>query len=98
MYISGKGSGGFTAAKRGGHPFGGPAAITIAGYKNSDIDIENGKIKPDASPAQLYNLEVDLKQTKNLYREHPEIVQEMQALLKSYQAKAPVKEKTRKKK
>lgn len=96
MYISGQGSGGFTGAKRGGHPFGGPAAITIAGYKNSDI--ENGAIKPDASPAQLYNLDVDLAQTKNLYREHPEIVKEMQSLIKDYQAMGPAKKKNRKKK
>ena len=82
MYISGKGSGGFNRAKRGGHPFGGPAAISIAGYKNSDI--ENGAIKSDAPPAQLYDLDVDLSQTQNRYRDHPEIVEEMKALLKTY--------------
>jgi arylsulfatase A-like enzyme len=82
MYIGAQGSGGFTAAKRGAHAFGGPAAISYAGYENSDI--ENGKIKPDAPPAQLYDLENDLKQTKNLYREHPEVVKELEALLERY--------------
>jgi arylsulfatase A len=46
---------------------------------------ENGKIKKDAPPAQLYDLEADVNQTKNLYNEYPEVVQEMKALLESYQ-------------
>ncbi|MDD7985049.1 arylsulfatase [Lentisphaera marina] len=82
IYISGQGSGGFTVAKRGGQAFGGAAAISYAAYKNSDI--ENGKIKADAPPAQLYDLENDLTQTKNLYNEHPELVKEMKSLLESY--------------
>lgn len=82
MYIAAQGSGGFTAAKRGAHAFGGPAAISYAGYENSDI--ENSKVKADAPPAQLYDLETDLKQTTNLYQEHPEVVAEMKALLKGY--------------
>ncbi|TWU38840.1 Arylsulfatase [Novipirellula aureliae] len=83
MYISGKGSGGFGGTKRGQHNFAGPAAITYAGYTNSDI--ANGKIKPSSPPAQLYDLENDLKQTENLYREYPEVVQEMETLLRTYQ-------------
>jgi arylsulfatase A-like enzyme len=35
---------------------------------------------PDA-PGQLYNLETDPGETKNLYYEHPEIVKELKALL-----------------
>ena len=95
MYIGAQGSGGFTAAKRGAHAFGGPAAITYAGYVNSDI--EDGKIKPDAPPAQLYDLQNDLKQTQNLYREYPEVAKELKALLESYappnRSGAPVKPK-----
>lgn len=87
MYIGAQGSGGFTAAKRGAHAFGGPAAIHYAGYVNSDI--ENGKIKKNAPPAQLYDLENDLQQTRNLYREYPEVVKEMQALLESHAAARP---------
>ncbi|MEM9280195.1 MAG: arylsulfatase [Verrucomicrobiota bacterium] len=82
IYISAQGSGGFTGAKRGGHAFGGPAAISYAGYQNSDI--ENGTVKLEAPPAQLYDLENDLQQTRNLYREHPEVVEELKALLDSY--------------
>lgn len=83
MYIGAQASGGFTAAKRGAHAFGGPAAITYAGYTNSDID-KNGKIKQDAPPAQLYNLKDDPRQTQNLYLTHPEKVEEMRELLESY--------------
>ena len=82
MYIGAQAAGGFTAAKRGAHAFGGPAAISYAGYTNSDI--ENGAIKKDAPPAQLYDLEKDPKQTRNLYNEMPEVVKEMSALLNSY--------------
>jgi arylsulfatase A-like enzyme len=82
MYIGGKGSGGFGGSKRGMHTFGGPAAITYAGYTNSDI--ENGKIKKNAPSAQLYDLENDPAQTTNLYNQYPEVVREMKALLKTY--------------
>lgn len=82
MYIGAQAGGGFTAAKRGAHAFGGPAAITYAGRQNSEI--ENGKIKKDSPPGQLYNLENDVKQTTNLYLQHPEIVHEMKSLLASY--------------
>ena len=85
MYIGARGSGGFTGAKRGAHSFGGPAAITYAGYKNSDI--ENGRIKADAPPAQLYDLSADVKQTKNLHDEHPEVVKELRSLLAGYKPK-----------
>jgi len=83
MYIGAQGSGGFTATKRGQHAFGGPAAITYAGYTNSDV--VDGKIQQGAPPAQLYDLDNDPMQTRNLYREHPEVAKELQALLKSHQ-------------
>lgn len=98
MYIGARGSGGFSGNKRGTHTFAGPAAITYAGYENSDI--ENGKIKADAPPGQLYDLENDLKQTRNLYNMYPEVVKEMAALLRSYatpnKSPSPGKEKTNK--
>ena len=84
MYIPRQGSGGFGGRKPGDHTFAGPPAISFVGSENSDI--EDGKIKADASPAQLYDLEDDVKQTRNLYREHPEIVEELSALLKRYSA------------
>ncbi|MDF7799620.1 sulfatase-like hydrolase/transferase [Pontiellaceae bacterium B1224] len=84
MYIPAKGSGGFTGTKPGQHGFSGPAACTFTDHPNSDI--ATGKIKKDAPPAQLYDLESDVNQTKNVYNEYPEVVQQMQALLESYKA------------
>ncbi len=85
MYIGGKGSGGFTGSKPNHHAWGGPPAAAFAGNVNSDI--KNGKIKPGSPPAQLYDLENDLLQTENVYRQHPEVVEEMDALLQSYRSK-----------
>ncbi len=81
MYIGAQGGGGFTSGKNGAHAFGGPAAITFAGQKNSDI--ENGMILTGAPPAQLYNLETDPYQTNNLYNDYPGIVDEMAGILNS---------------
>ncbi len=88
MYIPQQGSGGFTGRKPGDHTFAGPPAVSFVGSVNSDI--ENGKIKKDAPPAQLYDLDADVNQTRNLYNEYPEIVKEMSELLASY---APPKQK-----
>lgn len=87
MYISGQGSGGFGGKNRGVHSFAGPAAITYAGYENSDI--VDGKIRKGAPPAQLYDLESDLTQTRNLYNDHPEIVKELAGLLESHRKARP---------
>jgi hypothetical protein len=82
MYIPRQGSGGFGGRNVGSHTFAGPAAASFVGSINSDI--HNGKIKQGAPPAQLYDLENDPNQTKNIYRKHPEIVEQMQALLNRY--------------
>ena len=82
MYIDAQGGGGFGSPKLGEHLFGGPAAITFTKRPNSDI--ADGKIKKDAPPAQLYDLEKDRGQTTNIYREHPEVVEEMKALIAEY--------------
>ena len=87
MYIPAQGSGGFSGDKPGGHDFGGPAAASFVGSVNSDI--VDGKIREDAPPAQLYDTEADLTQTKNLHNEYPEVVQEMQALLETYKPAKP---------
>jgi arylsulfatase A len=79
MYISSQNDGGFSGTKIGGHLLGGAATHLLTGQVNSDV--ENGKIKSDAPPAQLYNLETDLKQEVNVYDQHPEIVKELQELL-----------------
>ena len=82
MYIGGQGGGGFKNPNLGNHGFGGPAAITFVGRENSDI--ENGNIKESAPAAQLYDLEKDPAQTTNLYNEYPEVVAQMEQLLKTY--------------
>ena len=82
MYIPRQGSGGFRGRKPGDHTFAGPPAVSFVGSVNSDI--EDGKIKKDAPPAQLYDLEADVNQTQNVYNEHPEVVKELSALLASY--------------
>lgn len=83
LFIDAKGSGGFTGTKPGSHTFSGPAAAAYIGSVNSDLTA-NGKIKKDAPPGQLYDLEADVRQTTNLYGEHPEVVAELRALLKTY--------------
>lgn len=79
MYIPAKGSGGFSGSKPHQHAWGGPAAVALVGGINSDI--ENGKIRGDAPPAQLYDLEADVNQTKNLYNEYPKVIEEMRRRL-----------------
>ncbi|MEX2595259.1 MAG: hypothetical protein WD426_21030 [Anditalea sp.] len=49
--------------------------------KHANSDIANGKIKQDAPPAQLYDLESDPTQMENLYHQNPEIVEQLNALL-----------------
>ena len=81
IYIPARGAGGWSGPTPR-HAWGGPAAVDYVGGENSDF--EDGKYLPDAPPAQLYDLEADLNQTTNLYREHPEIVSEMEARLKTF--------------
>jgi len=82
MYIPAQNDGGFKGSKPSQHAWGGPAVTKLVGTPNSDI--ENGKIKKGAPRGQLYDLEADMNQTKNLFTENPEVVKEMAALLKEY--------------
>jgi hypothetical protein len=82
MYIPARGSGGFGGTKPSAHTFAGPAAASFVGSVNSDI--ENGRIKKDAPPAQLYDLEADVNETQNVINEHPEVVEELSSLLATY--------------
>ena len=84
MYIPAKSDGGFTGSKPNQHAWGGAAVTTLVNTPNSDI--ENGKIKKGAPNGQLYDLEADVNQTKNVYNENPEVVEQMAALLKTYRA------------
>lgn len=79
VYISGQGGGGFQGTVIGEHTLGGAAATLLTGRPNSDI--ENGKIKADAPPAQLYDLEKDPYQTTDVYYQFPDVVRELEALL-----------------
>ena len=85
VYIDAQDEGGFRGTKMGEHTLGGAAALKLTGYVNSDV--EEGRIRKDAPPAQLYNLSSDLNQTTNVYRENPEIVEDLQGLLKTYREK-----------
>ncbi|MBI5799423.1 MAG: arylsulfatase [Verrucomicrobia bacterium] len=49
------------------------------GMVNSDHS-PDGKLKPGAPPMQLYDLAADPGETRNLYREHPEIVMRLSKL------------------
>ncbi|TWU38849.1 Arylsulfatase [Novipirellula aureliae] len=82
MYIPARSDGGFTGSKPSQHAWGGAAVAKLVNTPNSDI--EDGKIKKEAPPAQLYDLENDVNQTQNVYRENPEVVDEMNSLLQSY--------------
>ena len=87
VYIPNRDEGGFQGKKLGNHLFAGAAALPFSKKTNSDVI--NGKIRADAPPAQLYNLEIDPSQTKNLYSQHPEIVTELKAILESYRTNIP---------
>lgn len=79
MYIPAQSDGGFVGYLPKHHAWGGAAVTTLVNTPNSDI--ENGKIKSDAPPAQLYDLEADMNQTINLYTQYPEVVKQMAAAL-----------------
>lgn len=84
MYIPAKSDGGFKGSRPDQHAWGGAAVTQLVGTPNSDI--ENGRIKAGAPPAQLYDLEADMNQTKNLFNERPEVVAQMKARLGEYKA------------
>jgi len=71
--------------KVGDHLFGGPAATRFTGQINSDV--AEGKIKPDAPHAQLYNLKKDPTQDVNVIREHPEVAEQLKALMEQIRKK-----------
>lgn len=84
MFIPAQNDGGFRGSKPNQHAWGGPAVTTLVGTPNSDI--VNGKIKKGAPRAQLYDLEADRNQTQNLYAQYPEVVEQLEALLKQYKS------------
>ena len=87
VYIPARGEGGFQGKKVGDHLLAGAASQPLTKLVNSDV--VDGKIRSDAPPAQLYDLESDPAQAVNVYQEHPELVAEMAALLKDWRGKIP---------
>lgn len=87
VYIPSRDEGGFQGRVLGNHLFAGAAALPFSKKTNSDV--VDGKIRSDAPPAQLYNLDADPTQTTNIYAQHPEIVTELKAILKNYRTKIP---------
>ncbi len=79
MFIPNQAGGGFSAKNVGDHGFGGPPAIHFSGQVNSDM--ADGALKPDAPAEQLYNLSSDLRQSRNVIREYPEIARAMKKRL-----------------
>ncbi|MHC4995242.1 MAG: sulfatase family protein [Planctomycetota bacterium] len=79
VYIDAAGTGGFMAPNVGDNGFGGPIAHRFTGQTHSDI--EDGKLKPDAPKAQLYNLREDPGQRVNVIREFPEIAAKMRSAM-----------------
>jgi len=78
LYIGAQGSGGF-----GGNS-GGPGAVAWTKQTNSDITTD-GKIREDAPGQQLYDLDADLSQAKNVIREYPKIAKELKEMPKNIQ-------------
>lgn len=76
VYLPNQGSGGMTAPETPGKPW--SQAYAKMGFLNSDIDSE-GQIKPGAPAAQLYNLNDDPEQHRNVVAQNPEIAERMHA-------------------
>lgn len=86
IYIPAQGDGGFRGNKPDQHAWGGAAVAQLVDTPNSDI--EDGKIKKSAPKAQLYDLDADPNQTRNLFLDHPEIAKRMGAELRAIQEQA----------
>jgi len=87
VYIPAQDEGGFQGKKVGEHLLGGAAAQRLTHLKNSDV--VDGQVRKDAPPVQLYNLQDDPRQSKNVYAAHPEVLAELAAFLKTWRAKIP---------
>jgi arylsulfatase A len=87
-YLGGQGSSGWNG-RFPGHIVSGPRSTLFTGSKNSDL--VNGVVSRTAPPAQLYDLEKDLGQTTNLYKDHPKLVKKLDTILKSYRPTASPK-------
>jgi arylsulfatase A-like enzyme len=89
LYIPKQGSAGMTVQVPPGPQWGAP--YVQLGLTNSDITAD-GKIKPGAPAAQLYNLKDDLPQHTNVIAQHPDLAARMQARMDELQLKPKKRE------
>ena len=87
VYISGQGGGGFQGKGPGEHLFSDEYALPFTGRANSDV--LDGRIRPDAPPAQLYHLGRDPQQTTNVFLQRPDVARELAALVAEYRRAIP---------
>lgn len=88
VYIPDQGEGGFQGQQPGSHTFGGYPALVFSGRTHSDLNDE-GTLRENAPPAQLYNLREDPYQTTNLHAEYPEVVRALEARVALYRTLIP---------
>jgi len=79
--VMGQGSG-YSTEKTGRAPY---LKFAQVGMVNSDFT-PDGQLKPDAPAMQLYDLASDPGETKNVYRDHPEIVTRLTKLFEQLRA------------
>ncbi|MBN36854.1 MAG: arylsulfatase [Opitutae bacterium] len=87
VYIPEQDEGGFQGKDIGNHLLAGAAAQKLTQLVNSDV--QDGKVKEDAPPAQLYDLKTDPYQANNIYNERPEVVAELSSLLEKWKKTIP---------
>ncbi len=87
LYVPARGGGGFQGKRPGVHLFSDEFTLPFTGRVNSDV--ADGRVRPDAPPAQLYDLDADPQQTMNLWESHPEVVAELAAVVEEYRRAIP---------
>lgn len=87
VYIPARDEGGFQGKKVGDHLLAGAAAQQLTQLVNSDV--VDGKIRQHAPPAQLYDLQADPFQTRNVHDDYPEVVNALSEELKTWRSKVP---------
>ena len=87
LYIPKPGSAGYSVPERE-KPWSDPYAIM--GFKNSDVD-EQGQLEPGVPKEQLYDLNTDVSQAKNIALEHPECVHAMRVRREELTGKSKTK-------